>query len=192
MGDFNKNQASGPKSEKNKIMVAGALGVVLAGMGIFHLLKGGPQSAEAAGPNAVANDLAPPSLTPDQARTALSDDPTCKLLLPNAATDTSLSNVPNNPFLMATAWRGNLGKGGAVHYSGSGQNSGLDPSQYKITGIFRQGQKLYAIINGQIVTTNGVVDNARVTEIKVDHVALQQAQSPQGAHLVLTINPTLK
>ncbi len=68
----------------------------------------------------------------------------------------------------------------------------VDTTNLKLTGIFRQDQKLYAIINGDIYTVGMAIDTARILDITSNKVVLQRVESINGPKATLTIDRKLK
>ncbi len=202
MGDFDKNsgKASNGAAEKKKVMTLCVLGAVLVGVLAFHFLQGGPQPVRASGMPPLAGPIVAVEETPEQARAELANDPTATLLRGTKNLDASLEVVPRDPFHLSPEWQSRL-----VHpteeakaarpqadYKPAAAPELVDTSSMKLTGIFRQGQKLYAIINGDIVTAGMVVGNAKVASITDMTVTLQRADAANAPLATLTIDPKLK
>ncbi len=204
MGDFDKQQASAPSNEKKKLVMVGVLGAVLLGIGAFHFMKSNPATAGAAlipTADATAGGLFA-EVTPAQETAALQNDPTATLLRNPQGPDPFLDTVPRNPFRIAPAWENILVRHAddapvvdnhtQAYVTPTAAPKTVDTSTLKLTGIFRQGQKLYAIINGDIYTVGMVIDTAHITDITSTKVTLQRIESPNGPKASITIEPKLK
>ncbi len=206
MSDFDKKPSTGAAPKQgSKVMILAALGALLIGVVAFHLSKGTPQSAGAAvlaSPDASADPVALPTETPEQARAALADDPTAKLLRGNGENDRALAQVPMNPFVLNEKWRSTLVKAPDPTIVPPDQVK-LDPTRpavppplqtvsaegFKLSGIFRDSQKMVAIINGNMVTAGMVVGNAKVVEIRDNRVVLRHVNAPAGPTVDLVLQP---
>ena len=60
---------------------------------------------------------------------------------------------------------------------------------FKLSGIFRENQRMVAIINGNIVSVGMVVGNAKIVEIKDNKVVLRHANAPTGPTVDLVLTP---
>jgi hypothetical protein len=203
MGDFDKNngnQAPNAAAEKKKMMTVCVLGAVLAGVVGFHYLKAGPQEVSASGLSPLAASGVSMDETPEQARAELANDPTAKLLRGTTNSDAALETVPRDPFHISSEWQSLLvhpveelkpGKP-QTEYRPIAAPELVDTNSVKLTGVFREGQRLYAIINGDIVTAGATVGNSKVVSITNTTVVLQRIDSPNAPTATLTIDPKLK
>ena len=205
MSDFDKQQTPGVSAEKKKMAVAGTLGGVLLVIGAFHFMKATPQTASAGVVGSTSGaevvSLIPSDETPAQAQAALQQDPTAKLLRGEQDDGHTFDAVPHNPFRIAPEWESLLVR--ADPPAPSAQHTdyavpaiisprAVDTASLKLTGIFRQGQRLYAIINGDIYTAGMTVDTAKILDITGNQVTLQRADAPTGPKATLAIEPKLK
>lgn len=55
-----------------------------------------------------------------------------------------------------------------------------EPTNIKIGGIFRDGSRYLASINNSIVSEGTVIAGAKIVEIALDHITVQQAGNPNG------------
>jgi hypothetical protein len=209
MGDFDKKQeasaADAAAKEKKKLAMVGVLGAALLGVLVWQF-KGGPQSVGAqsfGGPAGGDQALVSPEQTPAQALAGLdpSKDPTKDLLLGSAALPENLMAVPRNPFKLSDEWRTVLVKQvdtpklepvrpvidtpRAVVTQPKAPPA--DVAGLKLQGIFRQGDKLFASINGQILTVNATIGKARIVEIRDEQVLLRHADWPGGPVTALSL-----
>jgi hypothetical protein len=204
MGDFDKNQtpsaADQAAKEKKKLAIVGLLGAVLLGVIVFHFNKGGPQAASASERPIREPSLAVVGPTPAQALANLDSakDPTLELLKGTAGITPELAQVPRNPFKISDAWLNQLVKHPAalpeVHTSVYIPQTAVLPAKLpeanidglKLNGIFRQGDKLYASVSGNLVTVGNTIGNARVTAITSDSITFRHADYPDGPTTTLT------
>jgi len=203
MGDFDRNETGGKKDETKKMVMVGALGVLLLGLIWFQFMKKSPEAmAEANGADAQAASTTGDATdqTPEQAMADLQNDPTAGLLSTPAGAGATDAKPPRNPFHMADAWRASLVKPaepGPVTPTHSDVQrphlpatpSSLLAENFKLSGIVRQGPSLCAIINNKIVTAGSIVGKARVIEIREDGVTLQHVDSADGPLLQLSSRP---
>jgi hypothetical protein len=203
MGDFDKNTTSNTQDaaakQKKQMMMVGALGVALLGVVGFQMMKAGPQAASAAGGGGGAGEaIVPTQETPAQALAALDPtrDPTKDLLLRSSALPEQLTQVPRNPFKISDQWRGQLVKPDAVRppepvretttfvepvkSPPTQQAKAANVDGLKVAGILKRDGKLFAIINGSIVTVGGTVNGVRVVEIADDRVMVRHIDWPTG------------
>ena len=205
MGDFDKHQKDDKAAEKKKLVVVVMLGGVLLSIGAFHMLKGSPQAASAAiVPSADGSAIAAITAqeTPAQATAALQVDPTANLLRGTQNADSLLDAIPRNPFKITPTWESSLvkavepavpGQPQVVHKAqATGAPKLVDTSTLKLTGIFREGQKLFAIINGDIYTVGMTIDDARILDITSNKVTLQRVDALSGPKAYLSIEAKLK
>ncbi|HVX83548.1 MAG TPA: hypothetical protein VH253_01900 [Phycisphaerae bacterium] len=204
MSDFDKKPADGQSPKQGgKVAVLGLLGLVLAGVLVFHFTKGSPQAATAS-PVADAGDptaAVVPTETPAEAQAALANDPTAKLLRGSGDLDAQLAVVPTNPFILDAKWRASLVKTVAPTTAAEPLRAEVTPQPvvaapqtvnaegFKLSGIFRDNQHMVAIINGKIVSAGMVVGNARVVDIQPDKVVLRHVNSPTGPTVNLLLKP---
>jgi hypothetical protein len=207
MGDFDK-QAAGSDAPKqgSKVALLGVLGAVLLGVVIFHFAKGSPQTAGAAvvsgGAAALPEAGELPTETPEQAQAALRNDPTAKLLRGAGDGDGALAQVPANPFVLDDKWRSQLVKAPDPAIANPEPLRPVAPVMpvapavqtvsadgFKLGGIFRENQRMVAIINGNIVSAGMVVGNAKVVEIKDSKVLLRHVNAPNGPTVELMLSP---
>jgi hypothetical protein len=203
MSDFDKNSTPDGSAEKKKMAVAGTLATVLLGIGAFHFLKPAPQSASGAVVTAAPdpNNAPLPDETAAQAQAALQADPTAKLLRGSQDGDHTFDTLPHNPFRMDPEWENQLVKQQETtpttphsDYAAPAPVSpkAVDTAALKLTGIFRQGKNLFAIINGDIYTIGMTVNTAKILDITSEQVILQRADAPTGPKASLTIEPKLQ
>jgi hypothetical protein len=205
MSDFDKQQTPSVSAEKKKMAVAGTLGAILLIIGAVHFLKPAPQSAGAAvvgGGDTSALVVSPLDETPAQAQASLQLDPTAKLLRGSTDDDHTFDALPHNPFQMAPDWESVLVKQEEATPSAAAHSDyavpttasprAVDTTALKLSGIFREGQHLYAIINGEIYTAGMTVDTAKILDITDNQVTLQRADAPAGPKAFLAIEPKLK
>jgi hypothetical protein len=205
MGDFDRSDAGQPDSQAKKIGFMIILACLLVAVLGFHFMRhGGPRAATAfpGGPAAAA----PAEVTPEAAAEALRRDPTAALLVA-AAPDRSLDTLPRNPFAISDAWRASLVRQPDAAPAAPATPLAVEPvarvaaprvavppkaDKYKLGTIVRHGDRYMAIVNGQIVAPGGLIDGARVVEIRADRVVLQHADYPDGPTVNLLIEPKLK
>jgi hypothetical protein len=203
MSDFDKKPADGqPPKQGGKVAVLGMLGLVLAGVLVFHFAKGSPEAATAS-PITGGSDptaVAVPTETPAEAQAALANDPTAKLLRGPGDLDAQLAVVPTNPFILNSKWRSSLVKVVAPAAAAEPLRAEVTPQPvaapqtvnaegFKLSGIFRDNQHMVAIINGKIVSAGMVVGNARVVDIQASKVVLRHVNSPTGPTVDLLLKP---
>lgn len=207
MGDFDKQvEGSAPAKQGNKVALLGVLGAVLLGVVVFHFTRGGPQTAGAAilpgGADVAPGAAEVPTETPEQAQAALRQDPTATLLRGNGEGDAGLAQVPANPFILNDKWRSLLVKTAEPAIANPEPLRPVAPvapvapavqivsaDGFKLGGIFRENQKMVAIINGNIVTAGMVVGNAKVVDIKDNKVVLRHVNAPNGPTVDLVLSP---
>jgi hypothetical protein len=205
MSDFDKQPANGePPKQGGKVVLLGALGALLLGVVAFHFLKGSPQSASAspisnADAATGAADVA--TETPAQAQAALANDPTVSLLRNTGDTDAAFAVLPTNPFLLNEKWRATLVKATDPVATAEPLRADSTPAPvvaapqtvsadgFKLSGIFRESQRMVAIINGNIVSAGMVVGNAKVVDIREDKVVLRHVNAPNGPTVDLLLKP---
>ena len=119
-----------------------------------------------------------------------------------------LEAVPADPFQLSAAWREKLTKAApevvvtkvqdpvtqqvtTVTTDPRSTRPTLPPwdtSSVKLSGIFRSNNKMYAVINGSIVSQDMSVAGGHVVEITEDRVTLQQNGAPEAPKVDLIIN----
>jgi hypothetical protein len=205
MSDFDKPTTPPGSAEKKKLAVAGTLAAMLLTLGAFHFLKAAPQAASASVIVPIGNlpsTLIAPDETPAQAQAALQKDPTARLLRGSQENDHTFDALPRNPFRMAPDWESLLVKPEEVASPTATHTEyavpttvsprAVDTTSLKLTGIFHQGQHLYAIINGSFYTAGMTIDTAKILDITPTEVTLQRADSAVGPKATLTLEPKLK
>jgi hypothetical protein len=200
MGDFDKapetSAADAAAKEKKKLVMVGVLGAVLVAVLGFTFLKGTPQNASGqsfgSATESPGGEIAT-GQTPAQALAELdaAKDPTKDLLLGTAELPKDLAAVPRNPFKLSDNMRAQLIKP-VIEVPRAQpvkpvqteivvtQPKAPTAPDVKLQGIFRQGDKLYASINGQLLTVGMTTGKARVVDIREDQVLLRHADYPGG------------
>ena len=199
MGDFDRNEAGGKKGETKKLIMVGALGVLLLGLIWFQFMKKSPEAMASSGDATAAGSTTETTeQTPEQAMADLQSDPTAGLLTAPTGATPADGKPPRNPFRMADAWRISLARpaeaGPVAHVETPRPHVAATPlslsaENFKLEGIIRQGPALCAIINNKIVTAGAIVGKARVVDIREDTVTLQHVDSSDGPLLQLSSRP---
>jgi len=178
---------------------------VLVGVLAFHFSKPGPQRAVASSGGASEILPLPASTeTPETVIKSLTVDPTAELLSTASVEDPVLSNVPRNPFSMSKAWIKKLQpepvvapepvkaqpqpKPQVVTLMPKAPLVPLKIEDYRLEMIYRQGDKLTAVINGKFVSAGMMVDKARILDINNDGVTLQNSESPEAPPIKIMPN----
>jgi hypothetical protein len=205
MGDFDKKQSSSAADaaarEKKKLLLVGVLGAAFLGVIFYQFTRSGPQTAKAFGGTEAPSSIEPVQLSPREALAGLdpSHDPTAKLLLGTSELPTHLVQVPRNPFKLSDDMRNQLVKAPdpvkpepvkpvqtrivvTQRNAPTANTDGL-----KLQGIFTQGDKRFASINGNIVTAGNAIGKVRIVEIRDDQVLVRHADYPGGPITALNL-----
>jgi hypothetical protein len=208
MGDFDRNQKPAEQSQTKKLMMVGVLGTVLLGVVGMQMVKSGPSQASAAPQAGTAAVAAAPGAdeNPEVIRAALLQDPTKTLLVG----DRAVTEAPplRNPFGMSPAWRKAVTREVAIVQPLPTPDIRtpdvptpqplpaapltLRASDYKVNMIFRQGNSLMAMLNGNKMLSAGqVIGDAVVVEVRENAVVLRHKDVPNGEPIIIPMQQGL-
>ena len=191
---FDRQPARPPNSPRALALV-GVLSLVLVGAIVYALHSRTPRQAAAALPaGGPASLAAGPQESPAQIMAALAHDPTADLLRGRDDRLSGLTTPPRDPFVLAPAWRDKL----VVHDAAKllpvvtpapEAPVEYDAGQIKLQGIFKDGRRIAAIVNGTVVSAGMIVAGARIVEVRDDGLVCQPVGQPESAQFRISLNP---
>jgi hypothetical protein len=210
---FSRKAANPNDGKSKKLVLCGILGLVLVGLVIHQF--GGAKSTEAspAGDNNQTPGVEIPTDTPASVLAALEDKSSGRNAASAAKGLAALDIAPPDPFRFSDKWLSKLSHPVAavpqapvkeyvpekppvvVHTptpvpektEPKVEPSKWEPSGLKLAGIYREGDKTMAFINGSVVSEGSVIAGAKIVEVTKDYVTVQQAGNEKGQLFKLTI-----